>query len=249
MGGTTEGGTAVADVFRAIADAHRRDLIRKLAAGSELPLHALMQGMNIGRTAVSKHLAVLKQAGIVSERRQGRETLYRLNAAPLKQVYDWVSFYESFWRAQVLSLQNFLRKERCDMKSLQMEFHLDAPVEAVWRALTESELLTQWMFFKENTFRPIVGHQFYFKMQGTDGWDGVVEGEVLAAEAPRRLVYTWESLGEKNEIEWKLEETPEGTTRLLLEQRNIQAEQAYQGARMGWEAMVRGLEGVAKALS
>ncbi|WP_242549454.1 SRPBCC family protein [Alicyclobacillus mali (ex Roth et al. 2021)] len=86
-------------------------------------------------------------------------------------------------------------------------------------------------------------------MQGTEGWNGVVEGEVLAVQAPRRLVYTWESLGEKNEIEWKLEETAEGTTRLLLEQRNIQGEQAYQGARMGWEAMVRGLEGVAKALA
>lgn len=245
-----DGGMALADVFRAIADAHRRDLIRKLAAaGSELPLHALMQGMDIGRTAVSKHLAVLKQAGIVSERRHGRETLYRLNAAPLKQVYDWVSYYESFWRAQVLSLQGFLRREGYAMKTLQLEFHLDAPVEAVWRALTESELLTQWMFFKENTFRPIVGHRFYFKMQGTEGWNGVVEGEVLAVEAPHRLVYTWESLGEKNEIEWKLEETIEGTTRLLLEQRNIQAEQAYQGARMGWEAMVRGLEGVAKALA
>ncbi len=156
-----DGGMALVDVFRAIADAHRRELIRKLAAGSELPLHALMQGMDIGRTAVSKHLAVLKQAGIVSQRRHGRETLYRLNAAPLKQVYDWVSYYESFWRAQVLSLQGFLRKEGYAMKTLQLEFHLDAPVEAVWRALTESELLTQWMFFKENTFRAIVGHRFY----------------------------------------------------------------------------------------
>ena len=67
------------DVFDAIADPTRRRLIRLLAEAKETPLHELTTQFQMGRTAVSKHLTILKEAGLVLDRKVGRETLFRLN--------------------------------------------------------------------------------------------------------------------------------------------------------------------------
>lgn len=98
------------DVFDAIADPNRRRLIRLLAE-QERPLHALTPHFAMGRTAVSKHLAILKEAGLVQDRRVGRETRFRLNAEPLKEVRDWVSFYSRFWSENLLRLNQLLEEE------------------------------------------------------------------------------------------------------------------------------------------
>jgi len=96
------------DVFAAIADPTRRTLIHLLAGAEELPLHELTAHFQMGRTAVSKHLAILKEADLVSNRKIGRETKYRLNPAPLQEVKDWLSFYESFWNERAILLKNLL---------------------------------------------------------------------------------------------------------------------------------------------
>lgn len=96
------------DVYEAIADDNRRKLIKLLAEVDELPLYKLTVHFEMGRTAVSKHLTILKQAGLVTSRKVGRETRYRLNAAPLKEVQDWVSFYEDFWKDRISTLQKLL---------------------------------------------------------------------------------------------------------------------------------------------
>ncbi len=82
------------DVYDAVADPTRRKLLRMLADVEELPLHEITVHFQMGRTAVSKHLAILKEADLVIARKVGRETRYRLNATPLKEIQDWVSFYE-----------------------------------------------------------------------------------------------------------------------------------------------------------
>lgn len=99
------------DVFAAIADPTRRKLLSLLAASEELPLHELIPHFQMGRTAVSKHLAILKDAGLVADRKTGRETRYRLVADPLQEVKDWVSFYEQFWSERVALLKNLLEEE------------------------------------------------------------------------------------------------------------------------------------------
>lgn len=81
------------DVFDAIADPTRRRLIELLAEAEEIPLHELTALFPMGRTAVSKHLTILKEAGLVFDRKVGRETRYRLNAFPLREIQDWVAFY------------------------------------------------------------------------------------------------------------------------------------------------------------
>lgn len=99
------------DVFDAIADPTRRRLIRLLAEEVELPLHELTAQFEMGRTAVSKHLTILKEAGLVKDRKVGRETRFRLDASPLREIQDWVGYYKQFWSANMLSLKQFLEEE------------------------------------------------------------------------------------------------------------------------------------------
>ncbi|KKI88961.1 transcriptional regulator [Bacillus sp. SA1-12] len=99
------------DVYVAIADPTRRKMLRLLADAEELSLHEITPHFQMGRTAVSKHLAILKEAGLVSARKVGRETRYRLNAGPLREIEDWVSFYRKFWRERMLLLNQILEEE------------------------------------------------------------------------------------------------------------------------------------------
>jgi len=99
------------NVYEAIADVNRRKLLRLLANADELPLYKLTVHFEIGRTAVSKHLTTLKKAGLVTSRKVGRETRYRLNAMPLKEIQDWVSFYEDFWKDRIDKLKLLLEEK------------------------------------------------------------------------------------------------------------------------------------------
>ena len=99
------------DVFDAIADPTRRRLIQLLAEAGELPLHELTPHFSMGRTAVSKHLTILKEAGLVVDRKVGRETRFRLNAEPLREVQDWVAFYSKFWGSNLMRLSKLLEGE------------------------------------------------------------------------------------------------------------------------------------------
>ncbi|QDS34098.1 ArsR/SmtB family transcription factor [Brevibacillus brevis] len=99
------------DVFAAIADPTRRRLIHLLAEAEELPLHELTSQFPMGRTAVSKHLTILKEAGLVLDRKVGRETRFRLNASPLKEIQDWVAFYSKYWSMNMLRLNQLLEEE------------------------------------------------------------------------------------------------------------------------------------------
>ncbi|WP_432355655.1 ArsR/SmtB family transcription factor [Sporosarcina sp. A2] len=102
---------SVADVYDAVADPTRRRLIQLLSEVEELPLHEITVQFQMGRTAISKHLTILKDAGLVTARKVGRETRYRLNAEPLKEIQDWVSFYEGFWKDRLTKLNKLLEEE------------------------------------------------------------------------------------------------------------------------------------------
>jgi len=88
-----------------------------LADAEELPLHEITVHFQMGRTAVSKHLAILKDADLVIARKVGRETRYRLNPTPLKEIQDWVSFYEGFWKERIAKL-NLLLEEKNEIRCI-----------------------------------------------------------------------------------------------------------------------------------
>ncbi len=76
-------------MFAAIAHPVRRELLERLALG-ELPVNRLAERYAMSRPAISQHLAVLLEAGLVMERKEGRARLYRMNTAPLREVEEWV---------------------------------------------------------------------------------------------------------------------------------------------------------------
>lgn len=237
------------DVYHAVADPTRRKLLRLLADADELPLHELTAHFDMGRTAVSKHLAVLKDAGLVTARRVGRETLYRLNAAPLRQIQNWVSYYEKFWKERMIVLNHLLQEEQ-KMKTVSLDFHFKSPIEKVWFALTDSNTLSKWMMpFRENDFKPVVGHKFQFRSEPKEGWNGIVDGEVLEVDEPHRLSYKWVSVGVSTTVTWTLKQDEDGTTHVHFEQTGFEeikegVEQALNGAKYAWQSMAKQLENV-----
>jgi DNA-binding transcriptional ArsR family regulator len=99
------------DVFNAIAEPRRREIIDLLFNGKEHPVGELVVRLRMPQPAVSKHLGVLRKVGIVSVSKRGQLRLYRLNAKELKPVHDWVKTYERFWTHQLDRI-----KERAEQK-------------------------------------------------------------------------------------------------------------------------------------
>ncbi len=90
------------DTFNAIAEPKRRQVLGVLAlGGGELPVNAVVESLGWPQPQVSKHLAVLREVGLVSVRRQGRERLYSVNGEQIKQVHDWAKMFERFWENQL----------------------------------------------------------------------------------------------------------------------------------------------------
>lgn len=98
------------DVFQAIADPTRRQLLRLLADG-EMNVTGISSRFPMSRTAVSKHLRVLSDAGLVTERRVGRQTRYSLQPEPLLEVKQWLVFYERFWENKIMALKHYVENE------------------------------------------------------------------------------------------------------------------------------------------
>jgi len=101
------------DVFQAIADPTRRELMGLLSE-QELPVMEIAGHFPISRTAVSKHLSILKEAGLVSERKIGRETRYKLQPEALLELKRWLSYYERFWDTRLNALKSFVEAKGKD---------------------------------------------------------------------------------------------------------------------------------------
>ncbi len=98
------------DVFHAIADPTRRSLLQMLAV-REMPIAALTEKFPLSRTAVNKHLHVLTDAGLVSSKKVGRETRYKLQPEPLIELQKWLDFFESYWTEKLSALQQFVEND------------------------------------------------------------------------------------------------------------------------------------------
>ncbi|MEU9137155.1 metalloregulator ArsR/SmtB family transcription factor [Streptomyces sp. NPDC048404] len=95
-------------LFAALANATRREVLRLLREQGPQPVQALADHFAMRRPSLSEHLKVLREAGLVSEERAGRQRIYRLEAAPLADVQDWLHPYERFWRDRLKGLGDLL---------------------------------------------------------------------------------------------------------------------------------------------
>ena len=95
-------------VFRALADPTRREMLRSLSL-QERTVGELAEPFQISLAAASKHVKTLERAGLVRRAVHGRTHYCRLNARPLSNAYDWLSFYERFWNERLDALEELLR--------------------------------------------------------------------------------------------------------------------------------------------
>lgn len=97
--------------FAALSDGTRRAIVARLAGG-ETPLSDLAEPFEMSLTAVSKHIRVLSDAGLVSVKKRGRTRYCRLEAAPMKDAAQWLDDYRKFWEGQLEALARYLNEEK-----------------------------------------------------------------------------------------------------------------------------------------
>jgi uncharacterized protein YndB with AHSA1/START domain len=134
-----------------------------------------------------------------------------------------------------------------DVRSVVVERVFPHSPEKLWRALTESSLVAQWLM--KNDFEPEVGRGFQFRLEPMPHWDGVIDCEVLIVEPMKQLSYSWKALGLDSVVLFTL--TPaEGGTHVSVEQYGFRPDQqaAYKGAHYGWQKFFGELEGVLEGL-
>jgi uncharacterized protein YndB with AHSA1/START domain len=142
--------------------------------------------------------------------------------------------------------------EQPTTKSIVVERDMPHPPEKVWRALTQSALIAEWLM--KNDFEPRVGHKFTFRATPVPGWSGVTNCTVLEVQEPTRLVYSWgegteSDSGLKTIVTWTLTPSANGT-HVRMEQSGFRPadEGGYRGMSGGWPRIVGGLERVAGTL-
>lgn len=99
--------TRDSSVFQAIADPTRRAILDRLRSGGQA-VNEIAGRFDVSRPAISKHLRVLHEAHLVSEVREGRNRIYRLNAEPLRELDRWLDEYRRFWSVNLLNLKNYV---------------------------------------------------------------------------------------------------------------------------------------------
>jgi uncharacterized protein YndB with AHSA1/START domain len=131
-----------------------------------------------------------------------------------------------------------MTKPTTEIRTVVVEREIPYPPEKFWRALTQPQLIEEWLM--KNDFKPVVDHRFHFR----GDW-GAVDCQVMAVEPNKRLSYTWAAMGLDSVVTWTLTPTSTGTN-LRMEQSGFRPDQnqAYQGAKFGWQKFFAALEQV-----
>jgi DNA-binding transcriptional ArsR family regulator len=102
--------TAIDAVLRTLADPTRRAIFERVVSSNEITVVELTRGSGVTQGAISQHLKSLKQAGLVTERPEGRNVYYRAEPEGLAPLADWMSHYAVFWRERFANLKTLLKE-------------------------------------------------------------------------------------------------------------------------------------------
>jgi uncharacterized protein YndB with AHSA1/START domain/DNA-binding transcriptional ArsR family regulator len=179
------------EVFRALADPSRRRLLDRLNERNGQTLRELCAGLDMARQSVSKHLAVLEQANLVTTVWRGREKLHHLNAEPINAIAQrWIHRYDQVHVQALANLKTALEAEPMGDPVFVYTTFIATTPERLWRALTEPEFTRQYWGGLEVVSDWQVGSPILARF-GPDA-EPVDQGMVvLEAEPHRRLAYSW----------------------------------------------------------
>lgn len=180
------------DVFKALADPTRRRLLDTLNARNGQTLRALCAGMDMTRQSVSKHLAVLEAANVVTTTWRGREKLHHLNAAPINAIAErWINQYDRERVRALADLQQALEYDPMSKPEFVYTTYIKTTPERLWQALTDPAFTRRYWGVAFDTDWQ-VGSTMIWEEGGNKTADP--EQVVLEYEPYRRLSYTWHSL-------------------------------------------------------
>lgn len=177
------------EVFKALADPNRRRLLDKLNARNGQSLRELCAGLGMTRQSVSKHLAVLETAHLVTTTRRGREKLHYLNAEPINAIADrWIGRYHRRHARALADLKTVLEDPPMSETSFVYTTYIHTTPDKLWQALTDPEFTSQyWGVRFETDWTP--GSVMTWHEHGVTTTDPAQI--VLESEPGRRLSYTW----------------------------------------------------------
>jgi uncharacterized protein YndB with AHSA1/START domain/DNA-binding transcriptional ArsR family regulator len=204
------------ETFRALADPSRRLLLDSLRERNGQTLRELCAGLEMARQSVSKHLAVLEQANLVSTVRRGREKHHYLNAAPINEIAErWITPYEQARVHALADLKRALEETPVDKPSFVYTTYIHTTPERLWQALTDPAFTERyWSMTFDSDWEP--GSTMTWHTHGVTIADP--EQVVLESEPYRRLSYTWQTVT----AEWAaaLRLTDDARDRLAAEPRS-----------------------------
>jgi DNA-binding transcriptional ArsR family regulator/uncharacterized protein YndB with AHSA1/START domain len=181
---------AMDEVFRALADPSRRRLLDALNARNGQTLRELCSGLTMARQSVSKHLAVLEAANLVTTVRRGREKLHYLNAAPINEIGErWITRYDRGRVRALADLKRSLEEDTTvDKPSFVYTTYIQTTPERLWQTLTDPEFTERYWGATFHTDWNAGSEMIWEQFGHTIADPAQV---VLESEPYRRLAYTW----------------------------------------------------------
>ena len=179
--------------FAALADPTRRAILERLAEG-DATVGELAEPHSMSLPAISKHIATLERAGLITSAKIGRERKHYLNPIPIQHLYDrWVSKYAGTWTGAMTRLKYELEDTSAMTTAVETTTHvyeifIRTTPDRLWQALTDGDQTAQYYFGTRVQDIDRTGADYQYT--SPDG-SAMLTGKVIEADPPRKLVITW----------------------------------------------------------
>jgi uncharacterized protein YndB with AHSA1/START domain/DNA-binding transcriptional ArsR family regulator len=233
------------DVFKALADPTRRELLDRLREHNGQTLGQLCDGIAMARQSATQHLAVLEGANLVTTVRRGREKLHYLNPVPIHDIQErWIERFEVPRLRTLSDVRRRAEEAMTEKPTFMYVIYIESTPDSVWHALTDADLTARY-WGHANVSDWQVGSAWEHRRTDGSGIADVV-GEVVESEPPRRLVTTWADPAEdepRSESRVTFDVEPyDDIVRLTVTHEGLADEAERDAAASGWAAVLSNLK-------
>ena len=247
----------LANTFSALGDSHRLAIVEKLLKEGELCAGELNQSSTISPPAMSRHLKVLREAGIVTRRIDKQRRVFSVRAEAVQQICAWTLNHREFWEGSLDRLADALGEGKQKMTDLVIEREFSSSVDVVFDFITKHESLLQWW---GPEFMDVEGDSLDFSrlgpwesvMTNKDGKKFKVSGDVIEIQPNSFVDISWgwhdehDDRGHNSRVRFELSSTDSGGTMLKLVHTGLPDEEAKNNHQDGWMSTFRKLQGKLK---